>query len=98
VKGGAIDLDDAVFGAPCARDILHRVVTWQLAKRAPARTRPRRRGEVSGSTAKLYRQKGTGAPAMGSKRANIFRGGGGRSARCRASHATTCPRRCGGWA
>ncbi len=73
---GSAELSDAVFAAPVRRDILHRVVTWQLAKRRAGTHRVKSRGEVSGSTAKIYRQKGTGRARHGSKRANIFRGGG----------------------
>ena len=73
---GSAELSDAVFGAPVRRDILHRVVTWQLAKRRAGTHKVKSRGEVRGSTAKIYRQKGTGRARHGSKRANIFRGGG----------------------
>jgi large subunit ribosomal protein L4 len=73
---GSTELSDAVFAAPVRRDILHRVVTWQLAKRRAGTHKVKSRGEVSGSTAKIYRQKGTGRARHGSKRANIFRSGG----------------------
>jgi large subunit ribosomal protein L4 len=73
---GQAELSDAVFAAPVRRDILHRVVTWQLAKRRAGTHKIKTRGEVSGSTAKIYRQKGTGRARHGSKRANIFRTGG----------------------
>jgi len=73
---GSTELSDAVFAVPVRRDILHRVVTWQLAKRRAGTHKVKSRGEVSGSTAKIYRQKGTGRARHGSKRANIFRGGG----------------------
>ncbi len=73
---GSAELADAVFAAPVRRDILHRVVNWQLARRRAGTHKVKSRGEVSGSTAKLYRQKGTGRARHGSKRANIFRTGG----------------------
>lgn len=73
---GSVELNDAVFAAPVRRDILHRVVTWQLAKRRAGTHKVKNRSEVSGSTAKIYRQKGTGRARHGSKRVNIFRGGG----------------------
>ena len=38
---GNVDLDEDVFGLPVRKDILHRVVRWQLAKRRPAPTAPR---------------------------------------------------------
>jgi large subunit ribosomal protein L4 len=73
---GAVELSDAVFAAPVRRDILHRVVTWQLAKRRAGTHKTKGRSEIAGSTAKMYRQKGTGRARHGNKRANIFRGGG----------------------
>ena len=73
---GSAELNDAVFAVPVRRDILHRVVTWQLSRRRAGTKKIRTRGEVRGSTAKIYRQKGTGRARHGSKRVNIFRGGG----------------------
>ena len=73
---GSAELSDAVFGAPVRRDILHRVVTWQLAKRRAGTHKVKSRGEVSGSTAKIYRQKGTGSARKGNRKAPQLRGGG----------------------
>lgn len=73
---GEIELDDAVFGLPLRADILSRVVNWQLAKRRAGTHKVKSRGEVSGSTRKLYRQKGTGHARMGSARTSQRRGGG----------------------
>jgi large subunit ribosomal protein L4 len=73
---GEIDLDDAVFGLPARKDILARVVNWQLAKRRAGTHKVKTRGEVSGSTRKLFRQKGTGNARMGSARTTQRRGGG----------------------
>lgn len=75
-KSGEIDLDDAVFGLPERKDILARVVNWQLAKRRAGTHKVKTRGEVSGSTRKLFRQKGTGNARMGSARTTQRRGGG----------------------
>jgi large subunit ribosomal protein L4 len=75
-KAGEIDLDDAVFGLPARKDILARVVNWQLAKRRAGTHKVKTRGEVSGSTRKLFRQKGTGNARMGSARTTQRRGGG----------------------
>ncbi len=72
---GEIDLDDAVFGAPLRKDILARVVNWQLAKRRAGTHKVKTRGEISGSTRKLYRQKGTGNARVGSARTTQRRGG-----------------------
>jgi large subunit ribosomal protein L4 len=73
---GEIELDDAVFGLPTRKDILARVVNWQLAKRRAGTHKVKTRGEVSGSTRKLFRQKGTGNARMGSARTTQRRGGG----------------------
>jgi len=73
---GEIELDDAIFGLPARADILARMVNWQLAKRRAGTHKVKTRGEVSGSTRKLYRQKGTGNARAGSARTTQRRGGG----------------------
>ena len=74
-KAGEIDLDDSVFGLSPRKDILARVVNWQLAKRRAGTHKVKTRGEISGSTRKLFRQKGTGNARMGSARTTQRRGG-----------------------
>lgn len=56
--------------------VLHEVVAWQLAKRRRGTANTKTRGEVVGSTAKIYPQKGTGRARHGSRKAPIFVGGG----------------------
>jgi large subunit ribosomal protein L4 len=73
---GTIDLADEVFGLPTRRDILARVVAWQLAKRRAGTHKVKERGEVRATSAKLYKQKGTGRARHGNKGAVQFRGGG----------------------
>ncbi len=75
-KAGEINLDESVFGLEPRADILARVVNWQLAKRRAGTHKVKTRGEVSGSTRKLFRQKGTGNARMGSARTSQRRGGG----------------------
>jgi large subunit ribosomal protein L4 len=75
-KAGSIDLDEALFGLEPRADILHRVVRWQRAKSQAGTHSTLTRGEVSYSTKKIYRQKGTGGARHGSKKAPIFRHGG----------------------
>lgn len=75
-QAGEIELSDAVFGLPVRKDILARVVDWQLAKRRAGTASTKTRGEINASTKKIYRQKGTGRARHGAKSANIFRGGG----------------------
>ncbi|MGV0763105.1 50S ribosomal protein L4, partial [Tistrella mobilis] len=72
---GTIALADEVFGLPARVDILHRMVRYQLAKRRAGTHKVKTISEIAGSTAKIYRQKGTGRARHGAKRANIFRGG-----------------------
>jgi large subunit ribosomal protein L4 len=73
---GDIDLPDALFGAEPRVDIMARVVHWQLAKRRAGTHKVKGMGEVSGTTRKPYRQKGTGNARQGSLRAPQFRKGG----------------------
>src|SRR5215218_10618043 len=73
---GEIDLPDAVFAAEPRADIMARVVHWQLAKRRAGTHKVKGMGEVSGTTKKPYRQKGTGNARQGSLRAPQFRTGG----------------------
>jgi len=56
--------------------VLHEVVQWQLSKRRRGTASVKTRGTVSGSTAKIYPQKGTGRARHGSRKAPIFVGGG----------------------
>jgi large subunit ribosomal protein L4 len=72
---GDIDLADAVFGLPVRRDILARVVNWQLAKRRAGTHKTKGISEIQGTTKKPYRQKGTGRARQGSLRSPQFRGG-----------------------
>ena len=74
-KVGDIDLDEAVFGLPLRPDILARMVNWQLAKRRAGTHKTKGISDVSGTTRKPYRQKGTGRPRQGSLRSPQFRGG-----------------------
>jgi len=73
---GSIELSDAIFGLEVRKDILHRVVRYQLAKRQQGTHKVKTRSEVSYSTKKIYRQKGTGGARHGARSAPIFRGGG----------------------
>lgn len=73
---GDIDLADEVFGLPVRKDLLARVVNYQLAKRRSGNHKVKGRSEVAGSTRKLYKQKGTGRARPGNLRTPIRRGGG----------------------
>ena len=73
---GDIDLADDVFGLPeVRRDILARMVNWQLAKRRAGTHKTKGISEIQGTTKKPWRQKGTGRARQGSLRSPQFRGG-----------------------
>ena len=75
-NAGTLDLDEALFGLEPRADILHRVVRWQRANAQQGTHKVKTRREVSYSTKKIYRQKGTGGARHGARSAPIFRGGG----------------------
>ena len=73
---GEIDLNNAIFGLAVRKDILHRIVRWQLAKAQAGTHKAKERSDVSMTTAKMYKQKGTGQARHGAKSAPQFRKGG----------------------
>jgi len=73
---GEIELAEAVFGLPVRNDILARMVNYQLNKRRTGNHKTKQVWEVSGTTKKPYKQKGTGHARQGSLRSAQFRGGG----------------------
>ncbi len=73
---GEIELSDAVFGADVKEHLLYEVVKAQLASRRAGTKATKERSAVSGSSKKLYRQKGTGRARQGSLRAPHHSGGG----------------------
>src|SRR3954468_9541796 len=73
---GTVDIDPAEFGGKVNRQLLHDVVVMHLANQRAGTHSTLRRGEVSGSTKKLFRQKGTGNARVGPRRTNKRRGGG----------------------
>lgn len=75
-SAGDVELSDDIFGLEPRADILHRVVRWQRAKAQAGTHKTLGRSEVSYSTKKIYRQKGTGGARHGDKGAPIFRHGG----------------------
>ncbi|MFQ3651740.1 MAG: 50S ribosomal protein L4 [Gemmataceae bacterium] len=73
---GTIEIDPAVFGGKINRQLLHEVVLMYRANQRLGTHSTLRRGEVAGSTKKLFRQKGTGNARVGTRRTNKRRGGG----------------------
>lgn len=90
---GTIELDDSIFGVEVRPDILQRVVVWQLAKRRAGTHKAKTRAEVNRTGAKMYKQKGTGRARHGSRRVNLFRGGGVAHGPLPRSHAVDLPRK-----
>lgn len=74
-KAGAIDLSEGVFGAEVRKDIISRMVNWQLAKRRGGNHKTKTISEISGTTKKPWKQKGSGRARQGSLRSAQFRGG-----------------------
>lgn len=75
-SAGTAELPDEIFAIAPRQDIMARVVHWQLSKRRSGNHRTKGMGEVSGTTKKPYKQKGTGNARQGSLRSPQFRTGG----------------------
>ena len=75
-KIGDVDIADDIFASEGGEGMIYEVVKMQLASRRSGSADTKTRGQVSGTTAKVYRQKGTGRARHGSKKAPIFVGGG----------------------
>src|SRR5213080_4711090 len=73
---GTVEIDPAEFGGKVNKQLLHDVVVMHLANQRAGTHSTKRRGEVAGSTKKLFRQKGTGNARAGTRRTNKRRGGG----------------------
>lgn len=75
-KKGTVDLPAALFEAPINEGLMHQAVVRQQSNRRHAIAHVKSRGEVRGSTRKLFAQKGTGRARRGSVRSPILKGGG----------------------
>jgi large subunit ribosomal protein L4 len=73
---GNVDLPDSVFKAKVNRDLMHQALVRQMANARQGTHSTKGRSDVNRTTAKMYRQKGTGNARHGSRRAPIFVGGG----------------------
>ncbi|PZQ96544.1 MAG: 50S ribosomal protein L4 [Cereibacter sphaeroides] len=92
-KAGSIDLDPTLFGLEPRADILHRVVRWQRAKAQAGTHSVLGKSDVSYSTKKIYKQKGTGGARHGSKKSPTFRHGGVYKGPTPRSHAHDLPKK-----
>lgn len=75
-KSGKITLPKEIFAAPVNEQLMAQAVRVYLANQRKARAKTKTRGEIKGSTRKIYRQKGTGRARHGDRYAPIFVGGG----------------------
>lgn len=73
---GSVSIDPKEFGGKISRQLMHEVVLMHRANQRAGTHSTLRRGEVAGSTKKLFRQKGTGNARAGTKRTNKRVGGG----------------------
>jgi large subunit ribosomal protein L4 len=92
-SAGSVDLSDDIFDLEPRKDILHRVVRWQLAKRQAGTHKTKSRGETAYSTKKIYRQKGTGGARHGDRGVTQFRKGGNAKGPVPRSHAHDLPKK-----
>ncbi|MEI4260166.1 50S ribosomal protein L4 [Roseovarius sp. D0-M9] len=92
-KAGSVDLGEDIFDLDPRADILHRVVRWQRNKAQAGTHKVKTRSEVSYSTKKIYRQKGTGGARHGARSAPIFRKGGIYKGPTPRSHAHDLPKK-----
>lgn len=75
-KSGSVTLDEAVFGCEPRKDILHRMVRYQMAKRRSGTHFVQERGDVKKTTKRIGAQKGGGTARHGNGSVSQFRGGG----------------------
>lgn len=90
---GDITLDASVFGAEIRQDVLHQMVTYQLAKRRAGTHATQGRSDVSRTGKKPFKQKGTGSARVGNYSRVIDRGGQVAHGPQVRSHATELPKK-----
>ena len=90
---GEITLDKEVFAVDVRKDLLHRMVNYQLAKRRGGNHKTKQRHEISGTGKKPWAQKGTGRARAGDLKRNIDRGGATVFGPVVRSHAIELPKK-----
>lgn len=90
---GKVTLKDEVFGLEPRADLMQRMVRYQLAKRQAGTHAVKNRADVTMTGKKFVRQKGSGGARHGSRRVNIFRGGGRAFGPSPRSHAIELPKK-----
>ena len=71
-----IEISDKIFSLEPNKYLIQSLIDWQLNHFKARTAKTKQRGEISGSTAKIYAQKGTGGARHSSRKAPIFVGGG----------------------
>ena len=92
-KAGTVELSDEVFGLEPRQDLLHRMVSYQLAKRQAGTHKSKGRSEISLTGKKFVKQKGSGGARHGDRKAPQFRGGGKAFGPVVRSHAIDLPKK-----
>jgi len=92
-KVGDLDLNEDIFGLEPRKDVLHRMVNYQLAKRRSGNHKTKDISEVSGTGKKPFGQKGGGRSRKGSMRINAHRGGAVTFGPVVRSHAIEMPKK-----
>jgi len=71
-----IELSDKIFSLKPDKHVVQSLIDWQLNHFKPRTAKTKQRNEITGSTAKIYAQKGTGGARHSSRKAPLFVGGG----------------------
>ena len=71
-----IEISDEIFSLKPNKNLIQSLIDWQLNHFKPRTAKTKQRGEIRGSTSKIYAQKGTGGARHSSRKAPIFVGGG----------------------
>jgi len=90
---GEVPLNEGIFGLDARPDLIKRVIEWQLAKAMAGTHHAKTVSEVSGTTRKPFKQKGTGNARQGSLRSVHMRGGGVSHGPSNRSHAFDLPKK-----
>lgn len=90
---GEIELNDSIFGLEPRRDLIQRVVVWQLAKRRAGTHKVLTCAEINRTKKKMYKQKGTGQARHGARSAPLFVGGAKAMGPVQHSHEFDLPKK-----
>ena len=71
-----IEISDKIFSLSPNKEVIHSLINWQISHFKKRTAKTKQRGEIKGSTSKIYAQKGTGGARHSSRKAPIFVGGG----------------------